>query len=72
MYNFYGVERLAELRRQEFLQQAADERRAQLALAERARQPRPRVRVGRLVLEFGVRLADELGAALRPAPRKTA
>lgn len=72
MYNFYGVERVAEIRRQEFLKQAADERRAQLAMAERSRRPRPQVRAGRQVLEFGTRLAGFVGAALRPAPRKTA
>lgn len=72
MYNFYGAERVAELRRHELLEQAADERRALRALAERSRRPRPQVRVGRLVLEFGSRVVGSAGSALRPTPRKTA
>jgi hypothetical protein len=72
MHSFYGVERASELRRRDMLEQAADERRALRALAERSRRPRPQVRVGRLVLEFGARIAGSAGSALRPAPRKTA
>ena len=70
MHNFYGAERVAEMRRHDLLEQADAERRARLAVAERA--PRPRLRVGRLVLEFGFRVVEFAGAALRPSPRKTA
>lgn len=72
MHSVYGAERVAEIRRSQLLSEAEAERLARRAMAERTTRHLPRVRVGRLVLEFGIRVTGFAGAALRPTPRKTA
>lgn len=72
MHTFYGVERVSEIRRSELLGEADAERRARQAMSPRTTRRLPSLRVGRLVLEFGARIAGFAGAALRPTPRKTA
>jgi hypothetical protein len=66
--SFYSSERAAYVRQDEFLDEAQRERLAR-HIANSSAPRRPRIRVGRLLVEFGIRLSG----ALRPAsPRRTA
>jgi hypothetical protein len=70
--NFYVTERAVRVRQMELLDEAQRERRARNLPAYRTTPRRPRIRVGRLLVEFGVRLVGAQSAQRAADPRQPA